>query len=210
MVEDGTLENILLNYVNVTKVYETTVEMLNDSNLKNGMKVKTLGYYELNDGGGADFTISNEINSNYLQFELANNLYANLLIKNNTINFKSLGAKQEDKLNNLFDNKLYLEKFVNFNNSAIQKYKLFIPSGIYAFTETNISSSKGFEIIGENSFSQWLWNGTIFVPFNDNQSHIIKVGNETNPSYNITIDNIIFSSAFLIMMKITMPLSTIR
>ena len=43
MVLDGTLENILYNYVNIAKIYSTTADMLQDTNLVNGQKVKTFG-----------------------------------------------------------------------------------------------------------------------------------------------------------------------
>jgi len=56
LVEDGTFENILLNYTKISKVYDTTVNLLDDtSSLVDGMKIRTLGYYNINDGGGAEF-----------------------------------------------------------------------------------------------------------------------------------------------------------
>lgn len=56
LVEDGTFEKILLNYTKISKVYDTTVNLLDDtSSLVDGMKVRTLGYYNINDGGGAEF-----------------------------------------------------------------------------------------------------------------------------------------------------------
>ena len=46
MVEDGTLESLLLNYSQVTKVFDTYTDMIFDtSTYVNGMKLKTLGYY---------------------------------------------------------------------------------------------------------------------------------------------------------------------
>lgn len=90
MVEDGVLQDILLNYATVSKVYNTTREMLADADdLVVGEKVRTLGYYALNDGGGAEFVIESTASSNY-QITLGANKYASLISTN--INVDQLGA----------------------------------------------------------------------------------------------------------------------
>lgn len=51
MAQDGTLLNLLSNYSQLIKVYNTTIEMLADTSLQINQKVKTLGYYTPNDEG---------------------------------------------------------------------------------------------------------------------------------------------------------------
>ena len=92
MVKDGTFENILANYSNITRVYNTHQDLVNDANaLVNNMKVKTLGYYEINDGGGAEYYITDTLDETKYQ-EKVNDLYAELIIKDGKININSLGA----------------------------------------------------------------------------------------------------------------------
>lgn len=90
MVDDGTLQTILLNYTTTPKIYDTTRAMIADKdNLVEGEKVLTLGYYTINDGGGAEFLITTTSSSDY-EITLDTNLYA-LMITNN-INVDQLGA----------------------------------------------------------------------------------------------------------------------
>ena len=90
MVEDGVIQDIILNYATVSKVYITTREMLADAdNLVVGEKVRTLGYYTLNDGGGAEFVIESTTSSTY-QIALGEDKYASLISTN--INVDQLGA----------------------------------------------------------------------------------------------------------------------
>lgn len=89
MVEDGTLQDILLDYATVSKVYDTTREMIADSaNLVVGEKVRTLGYYNVNDGGGAEFVIESSTNTTY-QINLGDK-YASLIATN--VGVDQLGA----------------------------------------------------------------------------------------------------------------------
>lgn len=90
MVEDGTLENILLNYATVSKVYSTTRSMISDAeNLVDGEKIRTLGYYNVNDGGGAEFMIESSTSSDY-QIVLDDDKYATMITNN--VNVDQLGA----------------------------------------------------------------------------------------------------------------------
>lgn len=132
MAENGTLENILLNYVNVTKVYNTTVEMLEDTNLKNGMKVKTLGYYEINDGGGADFIIlSNELIENLqgLKINVDENLKA--LFIGSELNLNQFGAKGDS----ISDDTEFIQNAINYcsENNILLKA---IENKTYLFSST--------------------------------------------------------------------------
>ena len=59
MAEDGTLQNIIYQYIKLQALfcYDTVNDMKNATNLINGSYVKTYGFYEKNDGGGAFYKI---------------------------------------------------------------------------------------------------------------------------------------------------------
>ena len=61
------------------QVFDTVADM-KLADLKDGMSVQTLGYYEINDGGSATYKITNEENETEYQEELENGLYATLII----------------------------------------------------------------------------------------------------------------------------------
>lgn len=110
MVQDGTIENILYNYANVTRYYDTTTAMLEDyANLNVGMKIKTYGYYSVGDGGDAEFYIVDTADENKYQFDLDNGLYANIIFEDN-INVLKIGtpANGED------DDSSYIQKAIDF------------------------------------------------------------------------------------------------
>ena len=91
MTEDGTLQSILLNYTTTYKVYATTRDMIEDySILVSGMRIKTLGYYNINDGGGAEYLITDSEPSKYHIVLGDGSLYALLITSN--VNVDQLGA----------------------------------------------------------------------------------------------------------------------
>lgn len=101
MAQDGTLENILLHYVNCARVYETTVDMIADAeNLVDGQKVNTLGYYNVGDKGASNFIITDTENSNVYQIDLENGLYATL-ITTDSVNIKQFGAVEDGTTDDL-------------------------------------------------------------------------------------------------------------
>lgn len=141
MAESGVLENILMNYVNVTKIYNTTVEMLQDSNLKNNQKVKTLGYYEINDGGGAEFIIKE--NSNKFYFNTSNNLVAEIIENEELINLKHYGIKNDNEIDNL--------EIMQRVNDYYTNKTLFIPSGTYLISNTFYISNNNNLLLDQNA-----------------------------------------------------------
>lgn len=71
MLEDGSLLNLLSNYANIQRIYNTVNEMIVDTSLTSGQKVKCFGFNEINDGDGGEFLIGNEG-----EIDLNNNLKA--------------------------------------------------------------------------------------------------------------------------------------
>ena len=128
MAESGELENILLHYTNTARIYNTTQDMIDDaSNLADNQKVKTYGYYEVNDGGEANFIITDTANNNKIQIDLQNGLYAEL-VYDNTIYSKQIGLKGDG----ITDETTLLN---NFYNKEIDANKV-LNKGTYLITDT--------------------------------------------------------------------------
>ena len=138
MVEDGTLPEIVVKYLDSKAIFgfDNVEEMKNDTNLKAGMFVETYGYYEPNDGGAGKYYIVNETN-NYYEI-LKNNLKAELITENASINVKQFGAKGDnikddtDSIQNAIDYAFKKNKdatVIGFNNPIV-----ILPSGRYKIT----------------------------------------------------------------------------
>ena len=98
--ESITKEKIEKNFLydlRKARFYNSVANMKLDSELKAGQVCKTLGYYSINDGGGAYYTIrekaDGDIDDGGSLHELANGLIAELIVENDTVNVKQFGAK---------------------------------------------------------------------------------------------------------------------
>lgn len=195
-IESGELENILYDYTNVTRVFNTCVEMKSAEGLLANQKVKTLGYYEINDGGGADYYITDEETVTDFQEELENGKYASLVTQNNTINIRQLGARSQDSENNKYDIKNYLDIYSNLLSKNTNKLKLYIPSGIWYTSPFNIERLRGFDIFGDFGFNgNAEGSGTILTSTENNQNYIIKIGGTNNFTNDFSLRNICFSTS---------------
>lgn len=136
MAQDGTLENLISKYVNnnVKRIFNTVVDM-KKSNLLPNIKIQTIGYYSINDGGGADYYISNEEPNDQYYETLDNGNFAILILDNN-INIAQFGAKG-DGIN---DDTIYIKNALqhlkygmtlNFKSNARYKISetLYFPKG---------------------------------------------------------------------------------
>ena len=99
MVEAGTLQEIIADYLNSKAVfgYDTVQDMKEATNLINGSYAKTLGYYEKNDGGSSLYKIREITNADVVDgsFIIAlenENLIAEL-INIDEINLSKIGLK---------------------------------------------------------------------------------------------------------------------
>lgn len=109
--------------------YNTVADMKADINLKEGDMVITLGYYEPNDGGGAEYRIINNSNitDDIVTILLENLLLAELII--DTVNIKQFGAKGDD----IKDDTLSIQMAINYASNK-EKYDIFVPEGIYSIS----------------------------------------------------------------------------
>lgn len=143
MAESGELEEIIIQYLNSQALfcYNTINDMKQATNLINGSYAKTLGYYEINDGGNGLYKIVDDntlINDNGLVHELNNGLKAKLIVKDNLVNVKQFGAKGDG----LTDDGLSVK------NAFATEYNVRINKGTYIINEPLLISTNK-EIFGD-------------------------------------------------------------
>lgn len=92
MVEDGTMEQLIAEYLQLTTmyVYNTVAELKAAENLVNNMFVKTYGYYSYDDGGGAYYKVRtktlDDVVDDMFIIELDNeNVVAELMVDNSLL-----------------------------------------------------------------------------------------------------------------------------
>ena len=132
--------------------YKSVADMKADTKLKVGDMAITLGYYSVNDGGNGEYRI---VSGTYTDdggsyHQLNNNLYAELIIKNGTINIKQFGAKSDGITDN-----------TSIFNTVTQKFiSIFIPKGKYKIN-TTINLQNNTKIYGESVISCWSGGSAI-------------------------------------------------
>lgn len=139
MTGDITANNVYAN--NNVLVFNNVEEMKASNKVKAGYTIKTLGFYEANDGGGADYVIVNSIGEDEADeasiISLQKDLYAKLLVQD-FVNVKQMGAKAEitfnkdwsvDNLENASDDTEYINKAIKFaynnNVNVVLPYKAY-------------------------------------------------------------------------------------
>ena len=143
MTDQGTLQEIITNYLNTKAIfcYDTVNDMKQATNLINGSYAKTLGYYEINDGGNGLYKIVDDNTltiDNGLVHELNNGLKAKLIIKNNIVNVKQFGAKGDG----------VTDDGLSVKNAFATEYNVQINKGTYIINEPLLISTNK-EIFGD-------------------------------------------------------------
>ncbi|MDU2670408.1 MAG: hypothetical protein E7C49_00205 [Clostridium sp.] len=180
-------------------VYNTVNDMKNDSNIKNGVRCKTLGFREVGDGGGGYYIVT-EDTPNGCNILKINDLLSAKLIIEGVVNFKQVGGNgwgQNDLLSNYFttleEAKLTYPKATSLNMTindvlfkvVLENFKdLYIPEGVYYFNY-NISIPSYKNIYGAGNKQTFLkQNSTIqFITLDGNYinlSDFIAVSNSEN------------------------------
>ena len=138
MVEAGTLQEIIADYLNSKAIFgfDTVADLKQATNLIDGSYAKTLGYYSVNDGGASLYKIRNVTNDDIIDnaFIISldiDNLIAELIIFNN-ININQLGAKG-DGIN---DDTTAFEKAINKIN-----YISLVSEKVYKIRKLTIDKS---------------------------------------------------------------------
>lgn len=137
MDEDGTLDQIIQQYLNSSAIwgFDTVQDMKNATNLINGSYAKTLGYYEINDGGEATYKITNTVSETEYQEKLESGLFATLIIDNDSVNVHQFGAKGDgatddsNAINLALSSKAYNISFIKGNTYMVRGYEAGQPEG---------------------------------------------------------------------------------
>lgn len=199
MAESGQLQEIISQYINLNAIitFSNVAELKASENLVAGSVAKTLGYYNIGDGGNAEYYIvdDNSLNTDdSFVIQLDSGLKA-VLQYNEKVSILQLGGRRQ-KNNIRYDIHDYIVKYIAKNESSKIPFTLFLPAGIYYTTPVEIVSTE-YNIQGQCERTGVVNGGsskpTILSAYT-NQEYIIKLGNATRGSGYGTIENIMFST----------------
>ena len=188
--EDGTLEVQLSKAI---KYYNTVADMKADTKLQEGDLVETMGYYEVNDGGAAQYIIKNS-SSKYYE-TLNNNLLAEL-IYNHILNVKCFGARGDNSTNDtsIIQNRI---------NIALSRDTIFFPYGTYRINNLFIDD-KSLKFLGQGNTSINASASTL-RPINSNTEYLIKFAGTSSHTVlaaniiNLTLDGLDYECDLVIL-----------
>lgn len=179
MVEDGTLEEIITEYINLKSVlaFDNVSDMKQATNLMNGSYAKTMGYYSVNDGGSGLYKIRTITNDDVVDegsiIEMNDDTLVAELISIGIVNVKQFGAKGDGTTNDA----TAINNAITYCNSTNKK--LFMDESTYL-----IGSS--IDITNDNFNLECL--GTIKINSN------ITLLNFKGSNSNIKINKLLSSS----------------
>lgn len=157
MVEDGTLQEIITEYLNTQAlfVYNNVSDMKSATNLIDGSYAKTLGYYTKDDGGSAMYIIKENEPSTYYE-ELENGMYAELVVENNSVALEQFGCKIGDEVSEILQYVLDNYDNVYVNGAG---YLLANPIRIPANTKLIGTKYKNYITETELGSFHFKWSG---------------------------------------------------
>lgn len=135
------------------RCYKIVANMIKDKRISNGERIRVRGYYAENDGGLADYIVSNQPGD--ISLKIINGLYANLVVTDK-LNLKQLGAVG-DGVN---DDSAYLKKALVSGASNI-----IIPTGIFNLNYKELKIPKNISISGEGASKSVLCNLNFKAPY---------------------------------------------
>lgn len=143
------------------RTFNSIEEMKASNTLKAGALAKTLGFYTADDGGGADYLVTDNIGENEADeisiITLKNGLYAKLIIQD-YVNIKECGAKGDGET----DDTEALQKAINISSKVVIPKGVFIVSKslslkdnavIYGIGEDSVIKKSGDENVYFNLFT---------------------------------------------------------
>lgn len=172
MVEDGTLQEIIGDYLNANAFwgFDSVADMKSSTNLIDGSFARTLGYYGKNDKGGAIYKIREITNSDVVnEMNIIavgdNDLIAELIV-GDEINLKQLGAKTDGT-------SCHTQLQFAVNNY----HTVYIPAGEYHLSQPITLAQSYVEVKGENyNVSKIVYdveesNETSIITLNNTSQH---------------------------------------
>lgn len=189
MAEDGTLQEIITAYLQINGVlaFDNVADMKNASNLVDGSTCKTLGFYEINDGGGAFYKIKTVDNQddvdNMFIIPLNNTSLVAELIFDRILNIDCLGAKDYNVDNN-FDNTEIIQKAIDkfTDNSGNGGTILFSPK-IYKVNST-ITVKPYMKLKGESLSTTGNTRGSVIYATIPKDTNLFKMPSVSSQSGN--------------------------
>lgn len=208
MADAGQLADIISQYLNSTALfgYDTVSDMLSADNLVNGSFARTLGFYTLNDGGGATYkikTLEDETVNGYDILQMDNENLIAVLTVDEDINPKQFGAKGDDTA----DDSDALQAYINYDTTDLN-VRLNTIKATYKVSKTLDFKGKGLIGNGFSIHENVNKGGLHFVNGTYTDGAMINVGNQisdilikadsgintdgilVNNPYNIVIENV--------------------
>lgn len=175
MASDGTLQEIIADYLNTKAVFgfDNVASMKNATNLIDGSYAQTLGYHTKNDGGKALYKVRTITNDDVVDEMLIialndNNLVAEL-IENSKINVKQLGAYGD----NTHDDLTPLQTAINNFNVVYLPYGYYyISDGLSVTKDTVIKGDSELSIPNLGSFIRMTKENTILLNCTNDAIHV--------------------------------------
>ena len=184
MVEDGTLQEIIADYLNSKAIFgfDTIQDLKESTNLINGSYAQTLGYNAKNDGGEGLYkirTITNDDiidNATIIALENNNTLIAELI--NNEVNFMQFGCYGDgihDDTNNI---KKAITYAGNNNKTIISSQKDYLITDYIVFPDVNLKLNQ----------ATFKTNYSIKITANNKHLDFPRVTNNGTLSENVGIE----------------------
>lgn len=186
MVENGTLLTILSNYANLIKTYNTYNDFIADAeNLINGIKIKTLGYNSINDGGDAYYYLTNIANQNEYQITLSENLFATLL-ETNKIDLRKIGYFENDNIDTIIPSLLDFFNTIEINENYTLSSNCIIENKSYFNINMNIKNriNAEFGFIFKNCSHFYINNLRIFDTYQRTLNTALIIDNSSIFKFN--------------------------
>lgn len=191
---ESDIDEIALNY---QKSYNTVNEMVSDTDIKAGMTVKTNGFYSVNDGGSALYTINENLSATDDNSIIAcsNNLYAKI-VETDNFNFKKHGGYEgTDTTRKYGSNSSIMQALIDLNFPTSNN-EIHIPSGRYYFYD-QININYRVRIVGDSSMKSQRGTGSVGTEIHFTKSNAALFNQNTEQGLNMSIAGIgFFSDAF--------------
>ena len=159
-------------------IYNTVSIMKSNTELKNGYVVKTLGFYNADDGGSAYYLIrnkeENEVADEHFVIEINEDLVAEILPLQKTLHSKQIGLKGDD----LTDESVLMQSFFDYKSNELNKV---VDKGIYLITSALYLKTKWRQ---DGTNNTGYKNGRIKILFDDASLHF-----NSNVSYGVVMYN---------------------
>ena len=193
MVEAGTLQEIIADYLNSQAIfgYDNVSDMQSATNLLNGSFAKTLGYYSKNDGGEGLYkirTITNDdvVDGGSIIAMNDNTLVAELIVSDN-INIKQFGAKgdgiQDDT--SIIQNALNYVRNKVLNENIGELIPVIFPSGNYKVTSTiTLSPFVKIKTSGMVTLLSYVGNGScLHITHQSGDENVVSLAGGTKADW---------------------------